>query len=100
MNLVLRRRARGAVNRDFRKYIQQYTSPNENFEYGYPHSNALLQFHLELERCKPHKAACHPTICDVINDVKQFPTVHVYRRLMWQIFDDIQSDVLLRKQVH
>ena len=47
---------------------------NENFEYGYPHSNAFLQFRLKLEHCKPQKAARHPTICDVINDVKLFPT--------------------------
>ena len=40
-NLVLRRRASGAVKRDFQTYIRRYTSPNENFEYGYPHSNAL-----------------------------------------------------------
>ena len=38
------------------------------FEYGYPHSNAFLQFRLKLERCKPQKSARHPTICDVIND--------------------------------
>ena len=49
-NLVLRRRASGAVKRDFRTYIGRYTSPNENFEYGYPHSNALLQFPLRLKR--------------------------------------------------
>ena len=60
-------------------YIRQYTSPNENFEYGYPHSNALLQFRLKLERCKPQNAACHPMKCDVINDVILFPTV--YRRI-------------------
>ena len=24
--------------------------PNENFEHGYPHSNAFLQFELKLER--------------------------------------------------
>ena len=36
-NLVL-------VNRDFRTYIRRYTSPNDNFEYGYPNSNALLTF--------------------------------------------------------
>ena len=41
-NLVLRRHVSGAVKRDFRMYIRRYTSPNENFEYGYPHSNALL----------------------------------------------------------
>ena len=75
-NLVLQRRASGAVKHDFRTYIRRYTSPNENFEHGYPHSNALLQFELKLERCKPHKAARHPTKCDVINDVKLFPTVY------------------------
>ena len=48
-----------------------------NFEYGYPHFNALLQFRLKLERCKPHNAACHPTKCDVINDVKIFPAVYL-----------------------
>ena len=78
-NLVLQPRASGAVKRDFRPYIRQYTSPNENFEYGYPHSNALLQYHLKLERWKPHKAAHHPTKFDIINDVKQFATV--YRRI-------------------
>ena len=75
-NLVLRRRASGAVKRDFRTYIRQYTSPNENFEYGYLHSNVLLQFELKMERCKPHKAARLPTKCDVINDIKLFPTVY------------------------
>ena len=75
-NLVLRRRASGAVKRELRTYILRYTSPNENFEYGYPHSNALLQSHLKFESCKPHKAARHPTKCDIINDVKLFPTVY------------------------
>ena len=51
-------------------HFGRYTSQNENFEYGYPHSNALLQFSLELEHCKPQKAARHPTKCDVMNDVK------------------------------
>ena len=83
-NLVLRRRASGAVKRDFRTYIRRYTSPKEHFEYGYPHSNALLQFDLKLERCKPHKAARHPTKGDVIDDVKLFPTV--YRRIYCRKF--------------
>ena len=48
-----------AVKRDFQTYIRRHTSPNQNFEYGYPHSNALLQFLPELERWKPHKAAHH-----------------------------------------
>ena len=49
-NLVLQRRVSGAVKHDFRLYIQQYTSPNENFEYGYPHFNALLTFSLQIKK--------------------------------------------------
>ena len=48
-NLVLRRRVSGAVKRDFRTYIRRYTSPNENFEHGYPHSNALLTLFLQKD---------------------------------------------------
>ena len=48
----------------------------KNFKYGYPHSNALLQFFAQIEALQ---AARHPAICDVINDVKLFPTV--YRRI-------------------
>ena len=83
-NSVLRRRASGAVKRDFRTHIRRYTSPNENVEYGYPHSNAFLQFRLKLERCKPHNAARHLTKYEVINDVKMFPTV--YRRIYCRKF--------------
>ena len=72
------------LNSDFRTYIRRYTSPNENFEYGYPHSNTLLQSRLKFDRCKPHKAARRPTKCDVINDVKLFLTV--YRRLYCRKF--------------
>ena len=43
------------------------------------HSYALLSFCLKLECCKPRIAARHPMKCDVINDVKLFPTV--YRRI-------------------
>ena len=77
-------------------YIPRYNSPNENIEYGYSNSNALLQFDLKLERCKPHKATGHPTKCDVINDVKLFPTCDI----LLQIFYFIQLDVLLQTQVH
>ena len=48
-NLVLRRRASGAVKRDFRTYIRRYTSPNENLEYGYPLSNTLLTVFLQKD---------------------------------------------------
>ena len=44
-NFVLRRRVSVAVKHDFRPYIRRYTSPNENFEYGYPHSNVLFNFY-------------------------------------------------------
>ena len=37
-----------------------------------------------MERCKPFIAARHPTKCDVINDVKLFPTV--YRRIYCRKF--------------
>ena len=90
---------RGAVKHDLQTYIRRYTSPNENFEYGYPHSNALFQFRLESKRWKPQKAARHPTKCDVINDVKLFPAVY-HRIILLQIFYVIQSDIVLQKQVH
>ena len=48
-------------------YIRQYTSPNEHFEYRYPHSNTLL---LQFRQIGA------PTKCDVISDVKLFPTVY------------------------
>ena len=48
-NCVLRRRASGAVKRDFRTYIGRCTSPMKSFEYGYPHSNALLTFFLQKD---------------------------------------------------
>ena len=57
--------------------IRRYTFPNENYEYhGYPHCNALLQLHLKLKCCKPHKVACHARMCDIINDIKLFSTVY------------------------
>ena len=76
-NLVLRRRVSGAVKRDFPSYIRRYTSPNENFEYDYPHSNALLTFSLQKDSenvlccqytssgCQLHKTACqlHISTC-------------------------------------
>ena len=46
-------------------------SPNEHFEYGYPHSNVLLClfvikiFVLSQIRAQ---ALCHPTKCDIISD--------------------------------
>ena len=73
--------------------------PQKKIEYGYPHSNALLQFRLTLELYKSHNAARHWMKCDVINDIKLFPTV-CHRTTVSQIFDVIQSEVGLQKQVH
>ena len=75
-NYVLWRYASGAVKCNFQTYIPRFTSPNQNFECSYPHSNVLLQFRLKLKGCKPHNAACHPTKLDMINDVKLFLTVY------------------------
>ena len=86
-----------SVKRDFRTYIRRYSSPNENFEYGYPHSNERLQFKLKLERYKPHKAARLPTKCDVINDVKLFPTV--YRRIYCRKFLTLSNQTSLYKLI-
>ena len=74
---------------------QRYTSPNENFEYGYTHSNAFLQFYLKSERCKRQKGrtssnlSMTPTISDSIS-----------QDILLQIFYLIQSDVVLQNQVH
>ena len=48
----------------------------KNFDNGFPHSNTFLQFCLKFMRRKRHKAARHPTISDIINDVKLFPSVY------------------------
>ena len=93
-NLVLRQRVSGAIKRDFRTYIRRYTSLNENFEYFYPHSNALLKFSLQKDNenvlyctfsscgCQLHKNACQlqiftcqPKKATLRTDVG-FPTVY------------------------
>ena len=48
-------------------------------KYDYPYFNAILQFCLKLEHCKPHKEAHYPMKCGIIIDVKRFVTV--YRRI-------------------
>ena len=44
-NFVLPRHVSRAVKGNFRPYNRRYTSPNENFEYGYPNSNALFNIY-------------------------------------------------------
>ena len=52
----------------------------------------------ELELCKPHIAACNPTKCHIIIDVTISESI--LQDILLQIFDVIQSNVALQKQVH
>ena len=78
-----------------------YTSPNEHFEYGYPHSNALFNIYSsKAQHFAPNwsfvsnvKQLRQPITNDVTYDVGA-PTV--YRTIL----DIIQSDVTLHSQVH
>ena len=64
--------------------------------FGYSHSNAFLHFFTLniFVSCEIQvlQAKCHPTKCDITNDIKLFPTV--YPKLS-QMFDVIQLDVPL-----
>ena len=51
-------------------FISQYTSPNESFKHGYPHSKGFLHFPLKLKHGKPYKATRHPT-CDVVKVINE-----------------------------
>ena len=70
-NLVLRRHVSGAVKRDFRTYIRRYTSPNENFEYSYPHSNAQVTFLLKND-CE--NVGC----CDNVQRLFRSPAAYIH----------------------
>ena len=88
-NFVLRRRVSGAGKRNFRSYNRLYTSPNEHFEYGYPHSNALFNISSSMAQYfAPNwsfvsnvKQLRQPITSDVTYDVGA-PTV--YRRIFWR----------------
>ena len=68
--------------------------------YGYPHStNSRNAFSAVSSPIGSLQAARHPTICDVINDVKLFPH-SISQDILSQIFDVIQSAVTLQNQVH
>ena len=97
--VVLRQRASGAIKRDFKRISGNIPPQMKILNMVIPISNALLQFDLKLERCKPHKAARHPTKGDVIDDVNLFLTVwsRIYCRKFFKV---IQSDVALQTWVH
>ena len=92
-NFVLWRRVSGAVNRNFRPYKRWYTSPNEHFEYGYPHSNALFNIYSS-------KAQHFASNWSFVSNVKQHKRHPLWRRCYdgipqnktTQILDVIQSD--------
>ena len=81
----------GTVNRNFLPYNRRYTSPNEHFEYGYPHSNAFFNIYSSKARhfasnwsfVSNVKQLRQPIISDVTYDVGA-PTV--YRRIYWRKF--------------
>ena len=68
----------------------------KNFNMAIPILMYLLQLCLRLEHFKPHKATRHSTKYDIINDVKQFPTV--YRRIYCRNFLKLSNEAL-QKQV-
>ena len=92
------------------RYIVGYTSPNENFEYGYSHSNALLTFSLQKDSenvlccaytssdvsCIKPLASCIYSLVNqwkatLRNDVG-FPTV--YRRIYCRKFMTLSNQTL------
>ena len=73
--VVLRRRVSGDVKRDFRTYIRRYTSPNENFEYGYPHSNALITFSLQKGS---ENILCHAYVQRLSAALNRLPTAYIH----------------------
>ena len=61
--------------------ISEHISENiprqmKNLNFVTPILMQFLQVGLKFERCKPQKAAGHPAICYLINDVRIFPTVY------------------------
>ena len=90
-SFVLRRRVRGAVKRNFRPYNRWYTSPNEHFEYGYPHSNALFNIYSSrAQHFAPNwsfvsnvKQLRQPITSNVTYDIG---AATVYRRVYWRKF--------------
>ena len=90
---------RVTVKRNFHPYNRRYTSPNEHFEYGYPHSNALFNIYSsKAQHFAPNwsfvrnvKQLCHPITSDVTYDVGA-PTV--YRTIYWCKFLTLSNQML------
>ena len=84
-NHVLRLHSQVALELNLQPYIRKYTSSNENFEYGYPYSNGLLQCCFKLKCCKQ---ACKEDIRLIFLD---FLFLNQAKRLMKQYFQLEQS---------
>ena len=80
-----------------------FTSPIENFDHGFPHSNALVTFVLQKVRkenvvCCSTAIGCqvHKTLASCTKPMKSGEFATVYRRIILSdIHDVIQSDVAL-----
>ena len=85
-NFVVRQRVSEVIQRNFRPYNRWYTSPNEHFEYGYPHSNAYFNIYSsKAQHYAPNwsfvsnvKQLCQPITSDVTHDIG---TPRVYGRI-------------------
>ena len=77
--------------RDFRTYIQRYTSPNDNFEYAYLHSNALVRFIIQKKNEKFDVAStyccCH--CIKILKDVLENIYILCQHILFIKIYDTV-----------
>ena len=97
-NFFLWRRISGAIKRNFQPYIRRYISPNENFEYGYPNSDALFNiyssnaqyFAPNVNYVSSIKPLRQPITRDVIYNVGAST---VYRKTYWCEFLTLSNQV-------
>ena len=73
-----------------RIYIRRYTTPNEKFEYGYPHSNVLFNLYTS-------KTLYFVQNVSFVSDVNRYvdqslATLLLTQDILSQILDVIQSD--------
>ena len=89
-NIVLRRQISRTIKaepRDFRMYIQRYTTPNENFDYGNSHSNALVTVFRLGRKCSLLRL-------QPANEKQR--NVMTYSHILSQVSNIIQPDVVLQ----
>ena len=100
-NFVLRRRVSGAVKRFFRPYNRWYTYPNENFEYGYPHSNALFNIYSTKHSFLHQTEAPSATQNNYVNQSQATSLMtSVLRRYIAEYTDANSSRYPIRRRVY